>query len=108
MVSVRTPRERVQALGDQELIRQHFDVESDLNELLALTGLIEERVASWPTDDSARREGLLKERASLIARGELLASERIARPSAITAEPLEQAKSRWTQARLALSALAGN
>ncbi|MDQ3265032.1 MAG: hypothetical protein M3Y59_15440 [Myxococcota bacterium] len=107
-MSVRTPRERVQALGDQELIRQHFDVESDLNELLALTGLLEERVASWPTDDSARRGGLLKERGALIARGELLACERIARPSAINAEPLQQARSRWTQARLALAGLAGN
>jgi len=106
VVRVRTPRERVQALGDEALVRQHFDVESDLNELLALAELIEERVASWTQDATSVREQLLAERAQVVARGELLSGERISRPSAITSEAVQHARACWAHVRGALLGLA--
>lgn len=104
MDPVKTPEEVVMALGDEALIQQHLDVESDLNELLALIELLDEKVAGWGNAPELDRRRFLKELPQVVARGDGIGRS-IGRKSAISAEQIQQARDAWLEVRRKVTAL---
>lgn len=98
MDPVKTPEEQVKALGDEALIEQHLDVESDLNELIALIALLGEKADAWEQTPELTRRRFQKELPQVVARGDGL-GRTIGRRSAIAPELIQQARDAWLAVR---------
>lgn len=101
---IKTPEEKVLALGDQALIEQHLTVESDLNHLLSLIELLEEKAEGFPSLSAEERSSFIEELPEVAARGDNLARG-IGRRSAIEPAEIQRAREAWQQIRRRISAL---
>jgi len=94
-----TPEDQVAALGNEQLAAEHFDQESDLNELIELVNLLRERLSGWDTLPAANRSKLLDEREALLRHGDTLAAMPANGGSPLLVKPRAEVTSAWKEVR---------
>jgi hypothetical protein len=105
MKMLSTPEEQVAALGNEQLASEHFDQESDLNELIELVNLLRERLDGWDTLSAADKRKLLGEREDVLRHGDRLASEPANGGSPLLARARTEITSAWREVRQQLERL---
>ena len=100
-----TPEEQVAALGNEQLATEHFDQESDLNELISLVDILRERMAGWSTLPAASKSKLLGEREGLLRHGDTLAAVPANGGSPLLAKARTEITSAWKEIRQQLERL---
>jgi hypothetical protein len=107
MKMLSTPEDQVAALGNEQLAAEHFDQESDLNELISLVNLLRERLAGWDTLPAADRSKLLGEREDLLRHGDKLAAEPANGGSPLLAQARTEITQAWSEVRERLERIPG-
>lgn len=107
MKTLSTSEDQVAALGSEQLAEEHFDQESDLNELISLVNLLRERLASWNTLPAGDRSKLLGEREDLLRHGDTLATEPANGGSPLLAKARAEITRAWQEVREQLARIPG-
>jgi len=98
-----TPEDQVAALGNEQLAEQHFDQESDLNELIELISILREKLAGWATLPAAAKSKLLDEREAVLRHGDKLAAEPVNGGSPLLTKARAEITSAWREVRQQLA-----
>jgi hypothetical protein len=92
---IHLPEDRVAALADEALIRQHYSDELSVNELIGMANQGEELLSGWARLPKAEREKFLAERDAVVQHAAGITRRRPDQVGVLLRDAWKKAVARW-------------